>query len=185
MCVTELQRCRDEYADATFSADLLKADAGWDAPPPLLASMAAALTDEAFPQKTKDILVAASDGHVSQAKLLEKLIEARYPDTIDSVLCRRVAALIARLHCSERFPQDTIAAAAQLMIDELRRHPPIFAWLLVRTWVQLADSTAYPEGHHRLCLLMRSGCGGCAALRIVLPGCLLGTVESPPGTLQG
>lgn len=89
---------RDEFADITFSVDSMKADAGWDGHP-LAARMAAASTNYDLPQKKKDILAAATDGHVSQSKILGTLIEARYPDPIDLVLCTRVAALIERLQC--------------------------------------------------------------------------------------
>lgn len=54
-----MQRCRDEFADATYSADLMKPDAGWDGPP-LVARMGTALTDEALPRTVKDILLAAN-----------------------------------------------------------------------------------------------------------------------------
>lgn len=112
----------------------MKADAGWDGHP-LAARMAAALTNYDLPQKTKDILAAATDGHVSQSKILGTLIEAWYPDPIDLVLCTRVAALIERLQCREQAPPDLVRSAAQLMLNEVRMHSPIFAWLLVRTWM--------------------------------------------------
>lgn len=67
-CLTEMQRCRDEYVDITYSAELMKHDAGWGGPP-LAARMAAALTDEDLPQAAKDHMLAATDGYVSHAKI--------------------------------------------------------------------------------------------------------------------
>lgn len=99
-----------------------------------MAIVAAALVSHDFPQATKDILAAAEDGRISQAKVLNALIEARYPDSLEDVLSSRVVTLVERLTCGGAANLGEVRAAVQLMIAELRKHSPIYSWLLIRTW---------------------------------------------------
>lgn len=124
-CVTKLQHIRDEYADITYSTDMMKPDVGW---------MSAALALDDLPVKTRDIINSAENGYLSQAKVLEPLIESRSPASLEEVLSARVISLMEKLQQAGMARADEPHAATRSMLTELRRHSPIYAWLLLRTW---------------------------------------------------
>lgn len=129
----ELQSCRDEFVDVTFSADLMKHDVEWDGPP-LAARIAAALVDDDLPCAAQDILATSDGGHIPQAKMMRVLIQERYSDSIAVVFTRRAALLLEKLHHSGRFPLGALGSAVEHTPCRLRCRSPIFIWLPIRTW---------------------------------------------------